>query len=173
MINDGPDKTPKQIADASYYQRNREKKIAAAGAYQRNHRAAKNRNNQKWQRENRETLNTAVRSWRQRNPEANMIYGARERAKKLDVAFSITINDIHIPETCPVFGFPLERGTGQKQDNSPSLDRIDNTKGYIPGNIVVVSWLANRLKSNATVDQLKAIVAFYEAQAQKISSSSL
>jgi hypothetical protein len=37
---------------------------------------------------------------------------------------------------------------------SPTLDRIDNSKGYIVGNVWVISMRANRLKSDATVDEL-------------------
>ncbi len=43
---------------------------------------------------------------------------------------------------------------------SPSLDRLDNTLGYIPGNVQVISWKANQIKSNATLQELQAIVAW-------------
>jgi hypothetical protein len=37
---------------------------------------------------------------------------------------------------------------------SPSLDRIDNNKGYIKGNVEVISWKANIMKSNASPEEL-------------------
>lgn len=166
-------KERKRKRDQAYYQANREEKIDRAVRYQQDNRAQKNRNNKKWRDENPAKMSTAVRSWRARNPEMSMLYNARERAKKMGVLIDITVDDIVIPDVCPVFGFPLERGDGRKQDNSPSLDRIDNNLGYVRGNVVVVSWLANRIKSNASLDQLKAIVAFYEAQAQKAPPSSI
>lgn len=155
----------KRKRDQTYYQANREKVIDRTARYQKENREQKNRNNKRWREENPATQREAVKDWRARNPEATMIFAARERAKKLGLSIDITASDITIPDRCPVFGFPLERGSGRKQDNSPSLDRIDNTLGYVKGNVVVVSWLANRLKSNASLDQLKAIVSFYEAQA--------
>lgn len=159
----------KRQRDAEYYQRNRERIIQKASAYQKKHRDAKNRNNRKWRDLNPEKMNSAVQDWRRRNPEANMLHGARNRALSMGIEFDLELADIVIPTHCPVFGFPLERGAGKKHDASPSLDRKDNTRGYTRDNIVVVSWLANRLKNNATIDQLKAIVRFYEAQAEKIS----
>ena len=48
-------------------------------------------------------------------------------------------------------------------ENFPSLDRIDNSKGYVPGNIAVISMRANMIKNNATLAELKAIVAYIEA----------
>jgi len=45
-------------------------------------------------------------------------------------------------------------------DNVPSVDRIDPTKGYIKGNVEVISWRANHLKNNATVEELEAIVNY-------------
>ena len=47
-------------------------------------------------------------------------------------------------------------------EGSPSVDRIDPNGGYVRGNIVVVSWRANRLKGNAMVNELRAIADFYE-----------
>jgi hypothetical protein len=77
--------------------------------------------------------------------------------------FTIKRSDIHIPTHCPALGIKLQKGgKGQACDNSPTLDRIDNTKGYIPGNIIVVSKLANQIKSTATYKQVKAVAAFYE-----------
>ena len=46
------------------------------------------------------------------------------------------------------------KATDRNKDFSPSVDRIDPTKGYVRGNVRVISYLANRMKSNATVDQL-------------------
>lgn len=93
---------------------------------------------------------------------------ARKWSKKMDIPladwFSIEPQDIHIPETCPVLGIPLFRGDGKPCDNSPSLDRKNSSKGYVRGNIQVISFRANLLKSNATVDELKRILLHLEPQ---------
>ena len=70
---------------------------------------------------------------------------------------------IEYPKVCPVQGIKLgwkAKGNGG-QDNSPSLDRIDPTKGYIPGNVMIMSSLANKMKSNSTLEQKKIEARYY------------
>ncbi|MGE3333610.1 MAG: hypothetical protein AB7I36_08200 [Rhodospirillaceae bacterium] len=70
--------------------------------------------------------------------------------------------DIVIPKTCPVLGIDIRLSNGGFNDNSPTLDRVDNALGYVPGNVVVVSWRANRIKCDAAIDELRKIVEFYD-----------
>lgn len=88
--------------------------------------------------------------------EKKMLNRAKERAKKSNVPFSITEKDIVIPEYCPIMGIKLEhhRGRSGAYKNSPSLDRIIPEKGYVPGNVRVVSQLANQCKGNATPEEM-------------------
>lgn len=67
-----------------------------------------------------------------------------------------------IPEFCPVLGIKLDTPKmGKKRpDGKPSIDRVDNSKGYVKGNVIVVSWRANRLKCDASIGELEAIVAY-------------
>jgi hypothetical protein len=97
---------------------------------------------------------------RHRNPERLMLSNAKARAKRKGLEFCITLEDINIPTHCPVLGIELERG-GCFQGSSPSLDRIDNTKGYIPGNVIVVSYRANTLKNDASLHEMQALVTYY------------
>lgn len=85
-----------------------------------------------------------------------LIYSARQRAKKLSIECSISLMDFDIPEVCPLRGVPLKVGSGQHTDDSPSLDRKDPRKGYVKGNVWVISHKANRLKGNFTPNELKA-----------------
>ncbi len=85
-----------------------------------------------------------------------MFNTAKGRANKFNLEFNIEPCDVVIPEMCPYLNIPisLETGRGRKKDG-PSLDRIDNTKGYIKGNVQVISNLANTMKNSATIDELK------------------
>lgn len=114
------------------------------------------------------------REWRAKNeravisPEAKMLYSARKRARERDVSFDLSIVDIVIPELCPVLGIALEprRGASEKgpADNSPTLDRIVPELGYVPGNVQVISWRANKIKSDASLRELEAIVEWIRSR---------
>ncbi len=73
------------------------------------------------------------------------------------------LEEVATPEYCPCLGIKLNyNGTGEmgytRTDNSPSLDRIDSSKGYECGNIQVISWRANRIKNDSTLEELELIV---------------
>jgi hypothetical protein len=85
-------------------------------------------------------------------------------AKKRGIHFSLTLtelNDLTFPITCPILGIPIRFNRGQR-DDSISIDRIDSERGYEIDNIVVISWRANRLKSDASLSDMKRISEFYE-----------
>lgn len=96
---------------------------------------------------------------RRNNPIPYLIHGAKQRAKRLNIECTITKDDLVLPEYCPVFGIKLECGEHQ-QECSPSIDRIDNTQGYIPGNVQIISWKANNAKSNLTVKELETLLEY-------------
>jgi hypothetical protein len=85
-----------------------------------------------------------------------MLARAKSRCKKSGLEFSITTDDVDIPATCPILGIKIEQTKGRSGafKNSPSLDRIDNSKGYIPGNVQVISQLANSMKGAANKEEL-------------------
>ena len=98
-----------------------------------------------------------------RNPVYLMLWGAKKRAKEDGVPFSIEAHHVVIPDFCPLLGIPLQRATGFRSAGSPSLDRILPELGYVPGNVWVISYRANQIKNDATLDELRSIVAGLEA----------
>jgi len=97
-----------------------------------------------------------------KNPERHLLDHARRRAKAKGIPFSLTLEDIHVPRYCPALGIELRVNEGIVGPDSPSLDRIIPSLGYVPGNVIVVSHLANTIKSYATVEQLLLVAAFYQ-----------
>ncbi len=93
---------------------------------------------------------------------AGLLNGARCRARAKGIPFNITSADITVPDLCPALGIPLGVTPGKLTDSTPTLDRIYNFLGYVRGNVVVVSWRANRLKNNADIHELRALADFYE-----------
>lgn len=96
------------------------------------------------------------------NPEHHLLSHARRRARAKGIPFNLTLADIHIPKYCPALGIELRVNEGVVAANSPSLDRIIPALGYVRGNVIVVSHLANAVKSYATVEQLLLVAAFYQ-----------
>lgn len=103
------------------------------------------------------------REYRRNNPLRRLLLEAKNRARANGLPFEISKADVSLPTMCPVLGIPIVIGGKARNDNAPSLDRIVNERGYIKGNVRVISWRANRLKNDATLDELRNIVAYYES----------
>lgn len=101
-----------------------------------------------------------------RKREKIMCISARARAKESGVPFSITEDDIVIPDKCLVLGIDLviNVGLGKPSDNSPSLDRIVPELGYVPDNVVVISNRANTIKSHGTSEEHRMIADWMDEQ---------
>jgi hypothetical protein len=85
---------------------------------------------------------------------------ARDRAKARGIECTLSVKDFEIPEVCPVLGLKLLPGMEGGIDCCATLDRLDNSKGYTAGNVRVISYRANRLKSEATLEELEALVDY-------------
>lgn len=93
-------------------------------------------------------------TWKWKNPKrawaTDAVKNSKLRAKKKGIPFDITVEYVEsiLPEACPIFNTPfIYRGNKVPGDKSPSLDRIIPTKGYVIGNVVVISSKANNIKS--------------------------
>jgi hypothetical protein len=121
----------------------------------------------KWRANNYEKWVTRRRAatlkYRIAHPEKIMWVSARSRARKHKLPFDITPNDIFVPAVCPVLGIVLQRGKGRFAPNSPSLDRFIPEKGYVRGNIVVISCQANLIKTNSTPEQVMQVARWMRA----------
>lgn len=137
------------------------KNLLAVRRYQKRH-PARVRANQKKQylRQKKAKWETRYR-WLRNNPRSKLLTYARSAAKNKKLVCTLTKEDIVIPKRCPVFGIPLFFTEGRRTDNTPSLDRLDNSKGYVPGNVAVVSWRANNRKGDLTLREIARLYNFY------------
>ncbi len=98
-------------------------------------------------------------------PEPKQIYNRlKQSAKKRGIEFSLSVYDIYLidfPITCPVLGFPMHWHTGKPQFDSYSFDRIDSSLGYSYDNLEIISFKANRSKSNLTEDEMKRFCMYF------------
>jgi hypothetical protein len=99
-------------------------------------------------------------------PEIKTIYNRlKGSAKSRGIPFNLSITDLNnltYPITCPILGIPIRFNRNKAEENSISIDRIDSSKGYEIDNIIVVSLKANKLKSNATKEELQKLSEFYK-----------
>jgi len=88
---------------------------------------------------------------------------AKRRAKEKGIEFSITEEDFNIPEFCPVTGLRLQRHEKCLRWDSPSLDRVNNSKGYIKGNVAVISNRANMIKKDASINEIEKLLIYMKS----------
>ena len=93
-----------------------------------------------------------------------LLNASKQRSKKKSRENTLTLDDIKsiYPENglCPIFGTKLVFGDAGFRETSPSIDRIDSTKGYTKDNIQIISWKANRIKTNSSIEELELILAY-------------
>lgn len=108
-----------------------------------------------------------IRAWEKINPKKVLLNAARYRAKRRNIDFNLDLEDIKIPVYCPVLGIELKQHREGVRSgyyfDSPSIDRIDNNKGYLKDNILVISQKANLIKNNAnSSDELRAVADYID-----------
>jgi hypothetical protein len=88
----------------------------------------------------------------------------KANAKKLGIPFTIQFGEIEWPTHCPVLGIEIDYFANGRQENSPSLDRINSNLGYVKGNVAVISWRANRIKNDGSLEEHVKIVSWMSNQ---------
>jgi hypothetical protein len=162
----------KAYAKARYYA-NRGRKIETAKSYYQVNR--EDRINYAKQRrvENYDKVRERERSYIKKAFDKDAV-GLMWRVKKANakhkgVEFDITKEDLQeiMVDVCPVLGIPLKFNFGGRagcNHDSYSIDRIDNSKGYVKGNIQIMSKRANLLKNDATIEELEKLLAYMRKQ---------
>jgi hypothetical protein len=122
-------------------------------------------------REDRDHRNKRTRDWHKNNPVRSYLLAARGRAKRLGVPFNLKEEDIVFPKICPALGIPIillaTEEPRKRTDNTPSLDRIIPELGYTKGNVRVISWRANRLKSDAKLYEVERLLRYMKETKQQ------
>ena len=119
-----------------------------------------------WER-NKENINKRKREFRYKNPEHSMLQRVKYRSKIKELEFNLDIKYLKNiwpkDNRCPALGLSLQSGRNDAaRGSSPSLDRINNTKGYVKGNVQVICNLANQIMTSATPEQVMLVAKYYE-----------
>lgn len=142
MIDTFIRKEQKRKAANTFYYKHKEKCLSGCKVYRE---------------KNKEKIKISRLGSRTKDPIRHLLYKAKQRATVKGIEFNITKEDLFIPEKCPILGLTLINGAGTGRllkDDIMSIDRIDITKGYVKGNVQIISYLANKMKQNATKEQL-------------------
>lgn len=113
---------------------------------------------------NKDSQRERTKEWRLANRARYRWLNLRRRAKTSGIPFNLTIDDMVVPQMCPVLGIPMRHGGGKVWHNSPTVDRIDPKGGYVKGNIRVISHRANAIKSDATSAEIRRVLKYVEAE---------
>lgn len=119
-----------------------------------------------YRREYPDRVKAAARKHREAHPQTRMMKSVKKNAKLKNLECNLTLVDLPMPVRCPILGLDLDYSYGTKngkiRPNSPSVDRVDPTKGYVKGNVQVISMRANTIKSNATAAELRKVADYME-----------
>jgi hypothetical protein len=96
--------------------------------------------------------------------EVRFLSAIKGRAIRNGLDFDLTYEDVIFPDYCPVLGIAIDFSKPGRSDNSPSMDRIDNTKGYVKGNVEIISWRANRIKNDGTAEEHVKIAEYIKGR---------
>jgi hypothetical protein len=111
-------------------------------------------------KENKERIIELKKERELENPQKLMFIRVKTRAKRRGIPFNLELSDIVIPDKCPIFNIPFV--FGKKSPHNASLDRIDPSKGYVKGNVIVISYRANSIKNDATPDELRQVADYVD-----------
>jgi Skp family chaperone for outer membrane proteins len=161
-----------KAANAKYYKENSDKVKASNAKYRAENPEKKKANNARWYAENSEKCKAKDARWRAENPEKcraiqskyrtknlqkTLVSSAKRRAKAKGLPFDLESSDVFIPVRCPALGLVIKREVGPIADNSAQLDRVIPAKGYVKGNVQILSARANRVKSDATPTEVRRV----------------
>lgn len=119
-----------------------QKEYRATEWYKENHR--------RWEKE-----------YRLRFPEKSLLRSCKKRSQREGIEFNIEEADIVIPDRCPILDTPIVYGS-EDRNEWPSVDKVNPLKGYVKGNVAVISYRANRMKSNMSIDDVRRLLALME-----------
>lgn len=122
-----------------------------------------------WYHKNRDKEITSMQRYRKNLKETNyfkyFIMNKKKTMMRAGIPWDLDENYLRelFTGVCPVFGCAIHAG-GAKDDYKAELDRLIPSKGYVRGNVRWISSRANRLKSDASIGELKKILKYMEEQ---------
>lgn len=117
-----------------------------------------------WKQNNPDKIKESYRKWN--NSPNRILSKIKSRCKKRNIPFDLSLEDLEFPTHCPILGIKLiynSEGQGYKP-NIASVDRIIPELGYIKGNVKIISWKANVVKNDSTIEELQKVISYLERE---------
>ena len=146
--------------------RDKEKQKEYHKEYRRKYKDALYEKAKIYKENNREKVQTYNKKWNidrlDKDPRAVLPTRARSNAKDKNLECTISKEDfiLPLPTHCPILGIPIQFNKDERKENSISIDRVDNSKGYVPGNIAIISSKANSNKGNLSIEDIKRLYSY-------------
>jgi len=153
-------KNKKQILkyNKEYYKKNKNKLLNQKKEYYQDNKENMVDKRKKYYQDNKVTLENSRRCRKENNKEKYLLACAKERSLKNNIEFNLIEGDIEVLDVCPLLGIKMKINKKVSKYNSYTLDRIDAAKGYIKGNVQVISKKANTSKSDASIEEYEKII---------------
>jgi hypothetical protein len=145
-----------------WYKNNKDRALACTKSrYEKNTEAAIQKQKDRYSADP-DLYKKKAKEYRRKNFVKYLVVRLRRRASVINVPFDLTEEDLIVPAVCPVLGIPLTLEGGQR-DDAPSVDRVVPCLGYTKGNVRVISMKANRIKNDATAEELRKVLQYLES----------
>lgn len=124
-----------------------------------------------WRNENPEKNLAASNHWKSKNRAKFLLLQCHRRAKARGHECAITVEMIETmlaPMTCSATGLSLtweHSGSSKANPWAPSIDRIDCSRGYVPGNVRLVCWAFNMMRGDFPDEVVFALAKALAARA--------
>lgn len=150
-----------------HYRENRQKRLDTQAQYREDNLELLKQKSREYHHANRDKVLEYNRKVKYTQGHKKLWSAAQKRAKDAGIQFTLERQDVKalcdITLTCPILGIPIRPSDGAINDGSPTLDRMDNSEGYTPDNVWLISYKANRMKSNASLAELNRFSNFWMA----------
>ena len=92
-----------------------------------------------------------------------ILSSSRRSARKRGVEFSLEPDDFSIPTHCPICSLEMVRASPtETPPNTFTVDRIDSAIGYIAGNVEIICFRCNTIKSYGTASDHRRIADYMD-----------
>lgn len=156
----------------TYYANHKEQEKIKDKQYREKNKEKISKRNKEWTNKNKDKLKERDQNLRQKDPIAYLCKSIEKRIKKSNMQYDPNIyillkNEYNKSNLCKCFGIEIQYNKNGHKDNSISIDRVNNNLGYIVGNVQLICYRANAIKSNSTIDELCRIIYYLEYEEYK------